>query len=153
MPIKNAEQLGLTLGVIKLLQEKSCGHESDMTVTYKDPKAWMLKKYNFYFPDLTTLDLINSEMRSPTGRQHIALYAELKDAGGGYLGIRCTNLPLDAMFEYTRSMREVESIHGRNFRPRIHGETNGRGTLRVHAEGLDLSQVATIDFHIEKDCN
>lgn len=152
-PSKELENLSLSLNIIKFLQEKSCGFESDMTVIYKPADFWMLKKYNYYFPDLASLDLVNYEIRNPTGRQHVGLVVDLKDAGGNYITSRCFIIDTEPLIEYTRSRTEVDSIHGRNPRPRIQGHMAVAGTLRI--EGLtseDLGNLVKGDVHIEKTC-
>lgn len=153
-PSKELENFSLTLNIVKFLQENACGFESDMTVVYKPADSWMLKKYNYYFPDLATLDLVNSEIRSPMGRQHVGLVVDLKDAGGDYIASRCFQIYTEPLIEYTRSRREVDSIHGRNPRPRIQGHISVAGTLRI--EGLssdELGQLSRGDTHIEKSCS
>lgn len=153
-PSKELENFSLSLSVVKFLQEKACGHESDMTVMYKPADSWMLKKYNYYFPDLATLDLVNNEIRSPMGRQHVGLVVDLKDAGGDYIASRCFHIYTEPLIEYTQSRREVDSIHGRNPRPRIQGHVSVAGTLRI--EGLssdELGRLSRGDTHIEKSCS
>lgn len=153
-PSKELENFSLSLNIIRFLQEKSCGFESDMTVVYKPADSWMLKKYNYYFPDLSTLDLVNSEIRSPVGKQHVGLVVDLKDAGGNYIASRCFIINTEPLIEYTRSKTEVDSIHGRNPRPRIQGHMAVAGTLRI--EGLtseELGNLARGDTHIEKSCS
>lgn len=153
-PSKEIETFALSLNAIKFLQEKACGYESDMTVMYKPSDGWMLKKFNYYFPDLATLDLVNNEMRNPMGRQHVGLVVDLKDAGGNYIASRCFHISTEPLIEYTKSRREVDSIHGRNPRPRIQGHIGVSGTLRI--EGLtsdDLGNLARGDTRIEKTCS
>jgi len=102
---------------------------------------------------LSTLDIVNSELRSPTGQQHIGLVVDLKEADGTIIGTRCARIPAEPLINFAKSNKEVESIHGINPRPQIHGEISVAGTVRIEAEGLNLTRVSRVDMHIERTCN
>lgn len=155
MPIKKIEQLGLTLSAIKFLQEKSCGHEADMTITYKNSNEWMIKKSNFHFSDLSTLDVVNNELRTPVGQQHIGLVVDLKDAGGGTIDSVCATIPTEPLLEYTVPKNENInwSQYNKHLRPKINGQTSVAGTARIDARNINLALVDRVDMHLEKTCN
>lgn len=155
MPIKKIEQLGLTLSVIKFMQEKACGHDADITVNYKNPNEWMAKKSNFYFPDQSTLDVVNNNLRTPIGQQHIGLVVDLKDAGGGIIDSVCATIPTEPLLGYTVPKNEVInwSHYSQHLRPIINGQTSIAGTVRIDARNINLANVNRIDMHLEKTCN
>ncbi len=155
LPIKKAEQLGLTLSVIKFFQEKSCGNEADMTIVYKNTNKWMIKKSNFYFPDLATLDTINNELRTPMGQQHIGLVVDLKDAGGSTVDSVCARIPTEPLLDYAVPKNEVInwSHYSQHLRPKINGQTSVTGTVRIDARNINLASVDRVDMHLEKTCN
>ena len=150
---KELERLSLTVSAFKFFQDKACGQDPDIIISRKNPKDWLIKKSSFYFPDLVTLDIINNEVRNPFGRQHVGLVVDLKDASGSIVGTRCARIPIEPLINYVKHSQEVESIHGNNPRPRIHGDVSITGTVRVESEGLNLSRVSRLDMHLEKTCN
>jgi hypothetical protein len=155
MSLKKIEQLGLTVSIIKFIQEKSCGQEADMTVSYKNANEWMTKKSNFYFPDLTTLDVINHELRTPLGQQHVGLVIELKDAGGDIISTHCARVATEPLLEYRVPQNEVInwSHHQKQLRPVVNGQASIAGTVRIQANNSNLSNVTRLDMHLEKTCN
>lgn len=155
MPIKNAEKLGVTVSIIKFLQEKSCGRTADVTMTYKNSGEWMLKKRKFYFADMSTLDVVNSELRTPVGQQHVGLVVELKDAGGTLVNSQCATIATGALIEYTVPKDEVVnwSEYSQHLRPTINGQVGVTGTVRIDTKRINLDSVSRVDMHLEKTCN
>jgi hypothetical protein len=155
VPFKKVEQLGLTLSAIKFLQEKACGHQADITVSTKNNNQWMIKKSNFYFPDLATLDTINNELRTPIGQQHIGLVVDLKDAGGSTVDSVCARIPTEPLLEYAVPRNEVInwSHYSQHLRPTINGQISVAGTVRIDARNINLSSVDRVDMRLEKTCN
>lgn len=153
--VENLDRVSFTVSLTKFLQERGCGPESDMTIVYKKPQAWMLTKHNYYFPDLSTLDNINNEIRTPMGRQHFGLVADLKDAGGNVLDSSCTKISTEPFIEYTIPQNEVVSWSKKTklLRPRINGQASIAGTLRINAKNINLADVAKVEMHLEKTCN
>lgn len=147
------EKLSLAVNAYKFFQDKICGRNPDITISRKNPNEWMIKRSTFYFPDLSTVDLINSELRSPIGQQHVGLVVELKDAGGNVIGTRCAKIPTEPLIGFAKNSQEVDSIHGINPRPQIHGETSIAGTIRIEAQGINLSRASRVDMHLERTCN
>lgn len=154
MPIRKAEQLGLTLSVIKLMQEKACGHEADVSVSYKNSNDWLIRKQNFYFPDAATLDTVNNELRTPIGQQHVGLVVDFKDAGGTVVSSQCARIPTEPLIEYVVPQDEVInwSKYDRHLRPKINGQVSVAGTIRVESRNVNLADVSRIDMHLEKTC-
>lgn len=155
IPIKKIEQLSLTLNAIKFLQEKSCGREADISVNYKNPKDWLNKKSNFYFPDLSTLDVINNELRTPMGMQHVGLVVELKDASGGIVDSQCAAIPTEPLLEFRIPQNEVVNLARlqQHVRPTVNGYASIAGTVRIDAKNINLALVNRVDMHLEKTCN
>jgi hypothetical protein len=152
-PLKKIEELSLTLNAIKLFKEKTCAYEADVVVTHSPGNSWMHKKVGFYFTDLTSLDVVNSELRNPIGHQHVGLVVDLKDANGNVMDTRCAQIPTDHLISYARHSQEVESIHGDNLRPRLNGDGKIAGVMRIEGSGLKLSTVSRLDMRIEKTCS
>lgn len=147
------EKLSLTVNAYKFFQDKICGRNPDITISRRNPNEWMINRSTFYFPDLSTVDIINSELRSPIGQPHVGLVVDLKDAGGNVIGTRCANIPTEPLISFAKNTQEVESIHGITPRPQIHGEIGIAGTVRIDARGLNLSRVSRVDMHLEKTCS
>ena len=152
LPGQDIKGLFIILDSTKVFQKKYCEQGAHMSIAFKESNNWLAKKYNFYFPDLTTLDLINQNMRSSRGFQHVGLVVELKEAGGKTLDVQCTRIPTEPLIGYTRSEHEVESIHGINLRPQVNGDTSISGVVRLDSKGLNLSNVSRVEMHLEKTC-
>lgn len=150
---RDLEKLSLTVSAFKFFQDRACGRDPDISVARKNPKDWLVKKSTFYFPDLSTLDIINSELRNPIGRQHIGLVVELKEADGNVVDTRCATISTEPLLEYARHSQEVDSIHGNNPRPKINGDIGVAGTVRIDSRNINLSRVSRVDMHLEKTCN
>lgn len=150
---KELEQLSLAVNAYKFFQDKICGRNPDITISQKNPKDWMTKRSTFYFPDLSTVDVINSELRNPIGQQHVGLVVELKEADGTIVDTRCAKISTEPLLEYVKHSQEVDSIHDYNPRPKINGDVGIAGTVRIDAKGVKLSRVSRVDMHLERTCN
>ncbi len=154
LPYEELKRLSLTLGAAEYIQEKICGNNPDVTITQKKSKDWLVSKQNYYFQDLSTLDTINGELRSPMGQQHVGLVVELKDASGGIVDTRCARIPTELLLDYTLVQNEVVNWaqYDKHLRPKINGQNSISGTLRIHAKNINLTDVNRLDMHLEKTC-
>lgn len=155
IPYKKLEQLSFTANAIKFLQESACGREADVSITYKKSSDWLLQKSNYYFPDLSTLDAVNAELRTPIGQQHIGLVAELKDSNGNIVDTICTKIPTEPLLEYTTLKSETINWaqYDKHLRPRINGQIGVSGILRIQTKNVNLVNVHRVDMHLEKTCS
>jgi hypothetical protein len=121
-------------GLLGRQRDTPCGQEADLRVDYKTQGDWMSNMHSYYFYDRRTLEVINGQLRSPIGRQHIGLRVDLKDAGGQVVDSRCAKIDTSLFIRYTESQLEV--VHwnegNKNIRPVIDGNASVYGILRVH---------------------
>lgn len=150
---KELEQLSLSVNAYKFFQDKICGRNPDITISRKNPNDWLIKRSTFYFPDLSTVDVINSELRNPIGQQHVGLVVDLKEAAGNIIVTKCFRIPTESLLSFAKNSQEVDSVHGVTPRPQIHGEIGVAGTARIDARGLNLSKASRVDMHLERTCN
>lgn len=137
-------------------KDSPCGQEASMRVAYKKPGAWMSETHSYYFYDHQTLEVINGQIQTPAGRQHIGLRVDLKDAGGRVLDSRCARIDTSLFVNYTEPQFEV--VHwndqSRNLRPVINGDASVYGVLRINLKTKELiSDVARISLTVEKTCS
>jgi hypothetical protein len=126
-----------------------------MRVSYKRSGAWFGETRSYYFYDRQTLEVVNGQIQTPVGRQHIGLRVDLKDAGGNVLDSRCARIDTSLFVTYTESQLEV--VHwndaNRNLRPVINGDASVYGVLRIHLRTKEqISDVAKVTLNIEKTC-
>jgi hypothetical protein len=142
-------------GLLGRLRDTPCGQEADMRVSYKRSGAWFGETRSYYFYDRQTLEVVNGQIQTPVGRQHIGLRVDLKDAGGNVLDSRCARIDTSLFVTYTESQLEV--VHwndaNRNLRPVINGDASVYGVLRIHLRTKEqISDVAKVTLNIEKTC-
>ena len=143
-------------GLLGNLRDTPCGQESDMRLTYKKAGNWLSVTHSYYFYDRQTRDVINSQLRTPVGRQHIGLRVDLKNADGLTIDSRCAKIDTSLFVSYTNPQLEVISYNDldRNVRSNINGDQSVYGTLRVHLHNKDIiGEVARVALTIEKTCN
>ena len=152
----NKIRLSAGSGLIGRITDTPCGQEASMRVAYKKPGNWMSETHSYYFYDLQTLEVINGQIQTPVGRQHVGLRVDLKDAGGRVLDSRCAKIDTSLFVSYTEPQFEV--VHwndqARNLRPVINGDASVYGVLRIHLKTKDLiSDVARVSLTVEKTCS
>jgi hypothetical protein len=148
-------QLSASSGLLGRFRDTPCGQEADLRVSYRKSGAWMSRTESYYFHDRQTLEVVNSQIQTPVGRQHIGLRVDLKDAGGDVIDTRCAKIDTSLFVGYTESQMEV--IHwndaNRNLRPVIDGDASVYGVLRIHLRTKEqISDVARVTLNIEKTC-
>ena len=98
----NKIRLSSQSGLLGRLLDTPCGQEADMRVLHNsDTKS-------YYFYDRQTLEVINSQLQTPVGQQHIGVRVDLKDAGGNIIYSRCTDkIDTSKFIKYTEPQFEV----------------------------------------------
>lgn len=142
-------------GLLGRFTDTPCGQEANMRVSYKKSDAWLAQTSSYYFYDKQTLEVINNQIQTPVGRQHVGLRVDLKDAGGSVLDSRCAKIDTSLFVSYTEPQFEV--VHwndvNRNLRPNINGEASVYGVLRVHLANKNIvGDISKITLTIEKTC-
>lgn len=137
------------------VKDTPCGQEADLRMNYKVAGDWMAQTHSYYFYDKVTLEVINNQLQTPQGQQHIGLIVELKDAGGQMVGSRCARIDTSTMVGYTEPQFEV--VHwndrARNLRPVIYGQASVYGILRVHLRpNENISDIARARLTVDKTC-
>ena len=149
--VKQDNKIGLSSqsGLLGRLLDTPCGQEANMRVSHNSNTK------SYYFYDRQTLELINSQLQTPVGRQHIGVRVDLKDAGGDVVDSRCGKVYTDKLISYTESQMEVVHWNDqqRNLRPVINGDASVYGYFRVHLHDKELiGNVAKVTLTIEKTC-
>jgi len=101
------------------------------------------------------LDIINEQIQTPVGRQHIGLRVDLKDAGGSILDSRCARIDTSLFVGYTEPQLEVVHWNDRerNLRPVINGDASVYGVLRVHLRNKNIiSDISKVTLTVERTC-
>ncbi len=141
---------GINRGNTKLGKD-ICGSEPDVRVSLK---AGLFSDTNgYYFPDIETLHMINNELRTE-GQQHIGLRVDLLDAGGNIIDSRCARINNERFIRYERPAGTY-NLRDRytNSRPRIFGQENVYGTLRVGIRTTQqLEDLAKIKLTVQRTC-
>lgn len=153
--LDNKIKLSPQSGLVTSLRESPCGQEADMRVSYKKSGSWMSQTYSYYFYDRQTLDVINDQIHTPMGRQHIGLRVDLKDAGGRIIDSRCARIDTSLFVRYTEPQFEVIAWNqqNRNIRPVINGDASVYGILRLHVRQPEMiGNVAKVNLTVEKTC-
>ena len=155
--VKQDDKIRLSAGsgLLGRLRDTPCGQEADMRVSYKRSGAWFGETRSYYFYDRQTLEVVNGQIQTPVGRQHIGLRVDLKDAGGIVVDSRCARIDTSLFVSYTESRLEV--VHwndaNRNLRPVINGNASVYGVLRVHLHNKELiGNVNKVTLTVEKTC-
>jgi len=151
----NKIQLSAGSGLLGRLRDTPCGQEADMRVSYKRLGSWFGETRSYYFYDRQTLEVINSQIQTPVGRQHIGLRVDLKDAGSNVLDSRCAKIDTSLFVSYTESQLEI--VHwndqNRNLRPVVNGDASVYGVLRVHLNNKELiGDISKVSLTVEKTC-
>lgn len=151
----NNIRLSAGSGLLGRMQDTPCGQEANMRVTYKRSGDWMSATHSYYFYDRQTLDIINEQIQTPVGRQHIGLRVDLKDAGGSILDSRCARIDTSLFVGYTEPQLEVVHWNDRerNLRPVINGDASVYGVLRVHLRNKNIiSDISKVTLTVERTC-
>ena len=136
------------------MRDTPCGQEADFYMDYKMPGDWLSQTYSYYFQDKVTLEVINKKLQT-SGRQHIGLVVELKDADGQIIGTRCRNIDTSTMISYTEPQFEVSHWNNasKNVKPSIYGEHSVYGILRIHTRSNEnIRDIARVSLTISKTC-
>jgi hypothetical protein len=150
----NKMKVSYTKSLFKF-SDTPCGQEADLRMTYKINGDWFADTHSYYFHDLKTLELINAELQSPYGQQHLGLRVNLLDAGGNVLDSRCVNVSAESFVSYKEPTLEVVHWNQRkqNLRPMINGQAGIRGVIPVVIKQTDpVGDLAKINLTIEKTC-
>jgi hypothetical protein len=145
----NKIRLSAGSGLLGRLPDTPCGQEADMRVSHNSNTK------SYYFYDRQTLEVVNSQLQTPVGQQHIGVRVNLKDAGGDIVDSRCGKVRTDKLIRYTESQMEVVHWNDqqRNLRPVIDGDASVYGYFRVHLHDKELiGNVAKVTLTIEKTC-
>jgi hypothetical protein len=151
----NRIRLSAASGMLGRLRDTPCGQEADMRVSYKRLGSWLGETRSYYFYDRQTLEVINGQIQTPVGRQHIGLRVDLKDAGGNVLDSRCARIDTSLFVTYTESQLEVVHWNDqqRNLRPVVNGDASVYGVLRVHLHDKNIiGNISKISLTVEKTC-
>jgi hypothetical protein len=151
----NKIRLSAGSGLLGRLRDTPCGQEADMRVNYKQLGSWFGETRSYYFYDRQTLEVINGQIQTPVGRQHIGLRVDLKDAGGDVLDSRCARIDTSLFVTYTEPQLEVVHWNDqqRNLRPVVNGDASVYGVLRVHLHNKELiGNISKILLTVEKSC-
>jgi hypothetical protein len=155
--VKQDDKIRLSTGsgLLGRLRDTPCGQEADMRVSYKRSGAWLGETRSYYFYDRQTLEVVNGQIQTPVGRQHIGLRVDLKDAGGNVVDSRCARIDTSLFVSYTDPQLEVVHWNDRqrNLRPVINGNASVYGVLRVHLHNKELiGNVNKVTLTVEKTC-
>jgi hypothetical protein len=151
----NKIRLSAGSGLLGRLRDTPCGQEADMRVSYKRSGSWLGETRSYYFYDRQTLEVVNGQIQTPVGRQHIGLRVDLKDAGGNVIDSRCARIDTSLFVGYTEPQLEVVHWNDqqRNLRPVINGDASVYGVLRVHLHNKELiGNVNKVTLTVEKTC-
>ena len=151
----NKIRISPTRGLVNKMTDTPCGQEADIRVSSKNPGDWLSRVNSYYFYDHQTLELVNNELQTPQGRQHIGLRVNLLDGGGNIVDSRCTRIDTTPFIGYTESSIEVVDWNDqqRNLRPYINGQASVAGVLKVQVMSTgSVDELARITLTIEKTC-
>ena len=151
----NKIRLSAGSGLLGRLRDTPCGQEADMRVSYKQSGSWFGETRSYYFHDRQTLEVINGQIQTSVGRQHIGLRVDLKDADGNVLDSRCARIDTSLFVTYTEPQLEVVHWNDRqrNLRPVVNGDASVYGVLRVHLHNKELiGNVNKVTLTVEKTC-
>lgn len=135
-------------GLSTMLTDTPCGQEADFRVRTSQTNS-------YYFYDKKTLELVNHQLQSPVGRQHIGLRVNILDAGGNIVDSGCVRIDAASFVGYTEPTNEV--VHwndrSRNLRPYINGQGKYRDVLKMNITSTgEIDEMAKVDLTIEKTC-
>jgi hypothetical protein len=120
----------------------SCGSDSDITVA----------NHGYYFADDVTLNMINQQIQSPLGQQHIGLIIEFLDAGGIVLDSRCARINTERFISYRTPKGTVNWNNMRSTqRPKIN-QDNVYGELVYKDDQRIMGDLARIKLNVQQTC-
>lgn len=137
---------------VKQLAGNICGTEPDIRVFYKS--GFFPTANSYYFADSQTLYMINNELKTELGQQHIGLRVDLLDAGGNQIDSRCARINNELFVNYSkpRGTYNLNTLQ-QDSRPNIMGQNNVYGTLRVNINDIgQLQDLAKIKLNIQRTC-
>jgi hypothetical protein len=137
------------------MTDTPCGQEADIRVSSKNSSDWFARVNSYYFYDRQTLEVVNNEIQTPQGRQHIGLKVNLLDGGGKVVDSRCTRIDTSAFIGYTESTMDVIdwNTRQRNLRPYINGQANVTGVLKLQVMSTEsVDELARVTLTVEKTC-
>jgi len=138
---------------VKSMATNYCSDQPDIRVTYKD--GFWSTVNSYFLSDQITSEIINSQIKTPMGQQHIGLQVDLISRNGQLLDSRCTNINNEVFIQYDRprgayNLRDMNQLG----RPVINAENNVYGTLRVDIKNISkLEQLSTVKLSINQTCN
>lgn len=139
----------------KSLPDLPYSRSSDFTMSYTKLDDLFERKHSFSFNDKQTLELVNRQLQTPTGQQHIGLRVELKDTGGNILDTRCEKIKTDELITYVEPQSEVMHWNDmqRNLRPSINGNGRIAKKLRVHLRVKEqIGGISRVTLTVDKTC-
>jgi len=155
MAVSNGLRAGNTSSAVKNLAQVPCGAAPDMRVFSKKSGDFFSNSNSYYFYDLETLAMVNSELQTPMGQQRIGLRVSLLDAGGGTIDSRCADINTELFLRFSEPNLAVVNWNTRRafLRPDIVGQNNVYGVLRVHLKNLEhAGDLAKVRLTVEKTC-
>jgi len=144
-----------TSNSVKNLAQTPCGGAPDMRIFSKKSGNFFPTADSYYFYDLETLVMINTELQPALGQQHIGLRILLLDAAGTIIDTRCANINTELFIRFNEpNLPSVNwNIRRAVLRPDIVGQNNVYGTLRIHLNNLSLvGNLAKVRLLVEKTC-
>jgi len=151
----NKIRLSPTRGLINKMTDTPCGQEADLRVSSKNSNDWFARVNSYYFYDRQTLEVVNNEIQTPQGRQHIGLQVNLLDSGGKVVDSRCTRIDTSAFIGYTEPTMEVVDWNDRkrSLRPYINGQASVAGVLKLQVMSTEsVDELARVTLTVEKTC-
>lgn len=148
-------RLSPTGGLLGNLRDTPCGQEADLRLSYKKSGKWMSQTNSYYFHDKQTRDVINAQIRTPVGRQHVGLRVDLKDADSKTFDSRCARIDTSLFVSFTNPQFETINYNDldKNVRANINGDASVYGVLRVHLRTKEqISDISKVTLTIEKSC-
>lgn len=128
---------------------------AEFTMSYTKIDDIFERNRSFNFSDKQTLEVVNRQLQTSVGQQHIGLRVDLKDAGGNLLDTRCQKILTDKLITYIEPQSEISHWNDmrRNLSPNINGNGLIGGTLRVHLRAKEqISDISRVTLTIDKTC-
>lgn len=152
MVVANGIKQSRTDVAVKRLVDNVCGSEPDIRVFYKS--GFIPTANSYYFTDIETLHIINNELKTDLGQQHLGLKVDLLDAGGNMIDSRCARINNELFIHYSPpgGTYNLNSLQ-QDSRPSVMGQNNVYGTLRIHINNVkQLEDLSRIKLNIQKTC-
>jgi hypothetical protein len=156
MSVADAVTTGRTAGTgVRKLAGSVCGNSPDIRVFYKPAGNFFPVSNGYYFADDQTLSLINAELQTPIGQQHIGLRVDMLAADGSIIDSRCAKINNELFVDYALPAGAYNLNKKRQLlRPNILGQNNVYGVLRLHINSVEqMDELVKIKLNVQKTCN